>query len=387
MLFLTITGALTTIIWLCLLIARGSFWRARRWLAPEYLPQSNSPRVVAVVPARNEAEYIAASVRSLLEQGVDVFLVDDHSTDSTAAIARSAADASETSARLTVIQSKPLPPGWSGKLWAVKQGVDRALKDSPDYLLLTDADIVHGPDAVSTLTALAADGCDLVSFMVKLVCRSLAEKLLIPAFVFFFFLLYPPAWIGNSRRKIAGAAGGCILIRPEALARAGGLEAIRGEIIDDCALARAVKHSGGRVMLRLTNTSASVRPYQSFAAVGRMISRTAFNQLRHSMWLLLATMLGLCITYLAPPLLLASGKAAPVALGALAWVLMAVAYLPIVRLYSLQPCWAFSLPLAALFYLAATVHSAYRYWSGKGGEWKGRMQDTQAVQRGYSPEN
>jgi len=338
------------------------------------------------MPARNEAEFIAASVVSLLNQDVDVFLVDDHSTDSTAAIARAAAACAGKSASLTVITAGPLPPGWSGKLWAVKQGVDSALKTSPDFLLLTDADIVHEPQTVTTLIALAEGGYDLVSFMVKLHCRSAAEKLLIPAFVFFFFLLYPPAWIRDSRHRSAGAAGGCILIRPQALTRAGGLEAIRSEIIDDCALARAVKRSGGRVSLWLTTTSASVRPYESLAAIGRMISRTAFNQLRHSVWLLLATLAGLVVVYLSPVLLLFAHGTAPVMLGALAWGLMAFTYLPIVRFYGLHPGWALVLPLSAAYYAGATVHSAIRYWRGRGGEWKGRVQDVQAAAGRYPPD-
>jgi hopene-associated glycosyltransferase HpnB len=338
------------------------------------------------MPARNEAEFISASVVSLLNQGIDVFLVDDHSSDSTAAIAHAAAATVGKSSALTIIAAEPLPPGWSGKLWAVKQGVDSALKTSPDFLLLTDADIVHEPHTVATLTALADRGYDLVSFMVKLHCRSFPEKLLIPAFVFFFFLLYPPAWIRDSRRGSAGAAGGCILIRPRALARAGGLETIRDEIIDDCALARAVKRSGGRVSLWLTTTSASVRPYGSLAAIGRMISRTAFNQLRHSAWLLFATLFGLILVYLSPAFLLFAGSTAPFLLGALAWGLMAFAYFPIVRFYGLHPGWALVLPLSAAFYAGATVHSAIRYWSGRGGEWKDRVQDTPAARRQYSPE-
>ena len=263
--FATVTGALATLIWATLMLARGGFWRAERWRAElwtAHVPRASSdaPRVAAVIPARDEAEFIAASVVSLLDQGVNVFLVDDHSSDSTSAIASAAAAGAGKSASLTVITAKPLPSGWSGKLWAVKQGVDIALKTSPDYLLLADADIVHEPHTVAALAALADGGYDLVSFMVRLHCRSFPEKLLIPAFVFFFFMLYPPAWIRDSRRGNAGAAGGCMLIRPRALARAGGMEAIRGEIIDDCALARAIKRSGGRVSLWLTTTCASVRP-------------------------------------------------------------------------------------------------------------------------------
>lgn len=211
--------------------------------------------------------------------------------------------------------------------------------------------------------------------MVKLHCRSVAEKLLIPAFVFFFFMLYPPAWIPDSRRATAGAAGGCLLIRPEALARAGGIAAIRGEIIDDCALARAVKGSGGKIWLGITDNSVSIRPYDTFAEIGSMVSRTAFNQLHHSALLLLGAVVGLAVTYLLPPSLLFSRHAVPVVLGAAAWAGMTFAYLPMIRFYRLNPLWAFTLPLAALFYLGATIHSAIKFWLGHGGEWKGRAQD------------
>jgi hopene-associated glycosyltransferase HpnB len=232
------------------------------------------------------------------------------------------------------------------------------------------------PENIATLVSIAeAGGYDLASFMVKLHCGTLAEKFLIPAFVFFFFMLYPPPWIRDSRRRVAGAAGGCILIRPEALERAGGMAAIRGEVIDDCALARAVKSSGGRVWLGLTESAASARPYQTFAEAGRMISRTAFNQLQHSVWLLLFSLAGLAVTYLLPPALLLSGQRWPVILGASAWLLMTTAYLPMVRFYRLNFLWALTLPLVAVFYMCATLHSAVRYWSGRGGLWKGRVQD------------
>ncbi|MGA2990914.1 MAG: glycosyltransferase, partial [Candidatus Korobacteraceae bacterium] len=201
---------------------------------------------------------------------------------------------------------------------------------------------------------------------------TLPEKLLIPAFVFFFFMLYPPAWVGEPRRRAAGSAGGCILIRPEALARAGGLEAIRDEMIDDCALARLVKDSGGRLWLGLTESSTSLRPYGSVAEIGRMISRTAFNQLRHSTWLLLATLLGLGIVYLAPPVLLFSASDSTAAVAGAAWAAMTFAYLPMVWFYRLRLVWALSLPLAAAFYAGATVYSALLYWSGRGVRWKGR---------------
>jgi hopene-associated glycosyltransferase HpnB len=211
--------------------------------------------------------------------------------------------------------------------------------------------------------------------MVKLHCRSLAEKLLIPAFVFFFFMLYPPQWIRDPRRKTAGAAGGCILIRSAALERIGGIAAIRGEIIDDCALARAVKRTGGRVWLGATADTHSVRPYNSFGEIEKMIARTAFNQLRHSFWLLLGTVIGMVLTYLLPLALMVSGSARLAMVGAAAFVLMCGSYVPMVQFYELNPLWALTLPFSAAFYTLATLHSAVQYWRGRGGEWKGRAQD------------
>jgi len=258
----------------------------------------------------------------------------------------------------------------------MQQGIDRALETAPRFLLLTDADIVHAPGNIKSLVALAESGrYDLTSFMVRLHCVTPAERLLVPAFVFFFFMLYPPAWVRSPRRKNAGAAGGCVLIRPESLERAGGIAAIRQEIIDDCALAHAVKSTGGSVWLGLTESASSVRPYETYAEVGRMISRTAFNQLRHSSILLLLSLAGLTIAYLLPPLLLFSRHSFSIALGATAWLLMTLAFLPMVRFYGLNPLRALLLPLIAVFYMGATFHSALRYWSGKGGVWKGRVQD------------
>jgi hopene-associated glycosyltransferase HpnB len=305
-----------------------------------------------------------------------IFLVDDSSTDGTAVVAARAVESAGKSSQLTILQGLPLPVGWSGKLWAVQQGIEKASHLNPDFLLLTDADIVHSPRNIETLAGLAQAGnYELVSLMVRLHCRTFAEHALIPAFVFFFLMLYPPSWIASAKRKTAGAAGGCILIRPQALAKAGGIAGIRGEIIDDCALARRVKASGGRVWLGLTAESQSIRPYGSFAAIGSMISRAAFNQLRHSGLLLLVTLLGLAITYLAPPLLVFSAPPAPALFGTAAWLLMALCFLPTVRLYRLNPLWALLLPVIAFFYMGATLHSALKFWSGRGGEWKGRVQD------------
>ena len=371
--------------WIYLLAAHGSFWKVWR-LGSQVSPADTvSGTIAVVIPARNEAEVIGATVQSLLGQScaesIRIFVVDDHSTDGTAEVARQVAQACGRPEAATVISGRALPAGWTGKLWAVQQGIDQALRIDPDFLLLTDADIQHGRSNVATLIAIAESGnYDLASFMVKLHCRSSAEKLLIPAFVFFFFMLYPPDWIRDMRRKVAGAAGGCMLIRPQALQNAGGMAAIRGHIIDDCALARAVKVSGGRVWLGVTPDTMSTREYVSFGEIERMISRTAFNQLRHSAALLVGSIAGLAVTYLLPLALLLSGNTLLVALGALCWLLMAIAYAPMVRFYGFSAVWALTLPAAATFYMFATVHSAVKFWSGRGGEWKGRAQDVIARQ-------
>ena len=383
-------GILTLVIWVYLVFARGGFWRiypASSALnsAGKDLPangaQLNPIRIAVIIPARNEADVVDRAVRSLLQQTglhrIHIFLVDDASTDGTAQVARAAASAQDQAQNLTVVPGSPLPPGWSGKLWAMQQGIEQAAKIVPDYFLFTDADIEHAPDSVITLVSIAQSGpYDMASFMVKLHCQSVAEKLLIPAFVYFFFKLYPPAWIANPRRSEAGAAGGCILIRPTALEKAGGLAAIRQEVIDDCSLAARVKQNGGRLWLGPSAATRSIRPYEGFSGIGLMISRSAFSQLRHSNFLLLISILGMAATYLLPPaLVFAAHRIMPAALGGTAWLLMVFSYWPALRLYRLNPLWALALPVAAVFYVGATFHSAWKYWTGRGGEWKGRIQD------------
>jgi hopene-associated glycosyltransferase HpnB len=275
---------------------------------------------------------------------------------------------------LTVIAAKPLPAGWTGKLWALECGLEQARGFEPEYVLFTDADIVHAEDTLSTLVALAqSGGYDLVSFMVKLRCRSFAERALIPAFVYFFFKLYPPRWIEDTRTSVGGAAGGCILMRASALDRFGGVGSIRGELIDDCALARRVKSTGGTICLSLTASSASIRDYKTFGEIRRMISRTAFTQLNYSALLLVGTVIGMVITYVMPPLLLFTGDGAVRMIAGAAYVVMMGSYLPMLRFYGRSPLWALCLPVIAVFYSAASVDSALRHWSGAGGEWKGRF--------------
>jgi hopene-associated glycosyltransferase HpnB len=372
---LTIAGAASVAAWLYLLAARGGFWRMRDARPVGALPAA-APSVVAVIPARDEVQTVGRAVASLAAQRypgtLRIVLVDDASADGTAEAARAAA----SPGILTVIRGRPLPPGWSGKLWAVDRGVSEAARFSADYLLLTDADIEHPPGNVAALVARAESGSlDLVSYMATLACRTFAERALVPAFVFFFFMLYPPAWVANPRRATAGAAGGCMLIRRTTLERIGGIAAIRGELIDDCALARAVKAGGGRVWLGLSAATLGIRGYAGWAEIGRMISRTAFTQLHYSAALLAGTAAGLALTYLLPPALALAAPGAPAGwLGAAAWALMSAAWFPALRFYRRSPMWAPFLPLVAAFYLGATCHSAVSYWRGRGGMWKGRAQ-------------
>jgi hopene-associated glycosyltransferase HpnB len=364
-------------IWLYLLLARGGFWRMPHSPPAGKLP-AHAPRIVAIVPARNEAAVVGRAIRSLATEEYPgefrIVLVDDDSSDGTAAAARLAAPAG----LLTIVRAAPLPPGWSGKLWAVAEGIRHAEALAPDYFLLTDADILHPPDNLATLVIRAEnERYDLVSYMAMLQCSTLAERAIVPAFVFFFFLLYPPAWIRSARHATAGAAGGCILIRRAALESIGGIASIADNLIDDCALAGAVKKGGGRVWLGLSPQTRSIREYATFGEIGSMISRTAFTQLQHSVLLLIGTVLGLAITYLAPPLLAIGtavyGQGYAAGLGASAWLLMSIAYSPILRYYRVSPLWAPLLPLVATFYLAATVDSAISHWRGRGGLWKGRV--------------
>lgn len=375
-------GAVSLAIWIYLLLARGGFWLIRTDGEPSAAPGAPVRKIAIIIPARDEADSVAQAVQSLLRQTdtgkTRVFLVDDHSSDGTAEIARRAAREAGASDRLTVVEAQPLPTGWTGKLWAVSQGLQAAASFDAEYYLFTDAEVVHQPDNLEKLVLRAENGnYDLASLMVKLHCESLAERMLIPAFVFFFFKLYPPAWVARPDRRTAAAAGGCMLIRSTALARIGGIAAIRDQLIDDCALARAVK-SGGRIWLGATASALSLRRYRSWTEIGRMISRTAFTQLNHSPLLLFVVFMGMAVTYMAPPVLLLFGRQAA-AFGAAAWLLQSIAYSPTLRFYRLSPLWAPLLPLAALFYLGATVFSAVQYGQGRGGVWKGRVQDPSSL--------
>jgi hopene-associated glycosyltransferase HpnB len=376
-----ILAIVSLLIWVVLTFLRGAFWQLLAFdddiSKQESLPRW--PRVVTIVPARNEAETIARTVESLVEQkyagGFRVVVVDDHSEDGTGALARDAAERAGAGDSVLILQGAALESGWTGKLLAMQQGVESTVAREADYFWFTDADIVHAPDTLRRIVQRAErDKLDLVSLMVLAQVNFLPERLLIPPFLYFFLKLYPPTWIANRKRTTAGAAGGCILLRREALERIGGLASIRDEVIEDCAMARAVKRTGGAIWLGLTRKSVSLRTYTSFTEIQDLIARTAFTQLGYSSLLLAGALLGMALTYLFPVIFTFSAQPVVWRLGLAVWALMAITYLPTVRFYKLSPLWAAALPVAAAFYTYATWVSAVRYWLGRGGQWKGRAQ-------------
>jgi hopene-associated glycosyltransferase HpnB len=370
------------LIWLYLVAARGGFWRAAERdgaLPADGLP-SAWPAVTAIIPARDEAACVGETVTSLLRQDYagefSVILVDDQSRDGTAHVAQEAAAALGAADRLIVLSGRALPAGWTGKLWAQQQGVELAgpAPQPPAYLLLTDADIVYTPDALTNLVARAeSGGLVLNSLMAKLRCESFAERLFVPAFIFFFQMLYPFAWANDPRRATAAAAGGCMLVRRDALAEAGGLAAISTALIDDCALAKLLKRRGP-IAIALTERVHSIRAYPRVGDIRRMVSRTAYAQLRYSPLLLLGTIFGLALTYIAPVALALFARGFAQFIGLFAWLLMALIFMRTVRFYGLSRLWAPALPAIAAIYMAFTLDSAYQHARGRGGMWKGRAQ-------------
>src|SRR3954470_8946687 len=366
-------GFLPLLIWLYLLLFHNGFWLLLERDTQPVAEPDTWPSVVAVVPARDEADVIQRSIGSLIAQDYPgefrIVLVDDQSGDGTGAAARAL-----NSERLTVLTGAARPAGWTGKLWAMSQGSDYAAAFKPDYLWFTDADIAHAPDNLRMLVSRAKDGNRvLVSLMARLNCKSAAEHFLIPAFVFFFDMLFPFGAVNNPASTVAAAAGGCMLVRRGALEKAGGIEAIRHNIIDDCALGRAMKRQGP-IWLGLTDRAVSLRPYPHIADIRQMVTRSAYAQLGYSPLVLAVTLLGLALVYLAPVMTALFAWGVSQLAGWLAWIIMALMYQPMLRFYRLSPLWGLALPLIGLFYAAFTFQSAIQHWSGKGGMWKGRAQ-------------
>ncbi|MCA2653323.1 glycosyltransferase [Microcystis sp. M061S2] len=389
--FLLLVTFLSLIIWLYLILARGQFWLSNQKINPVTSPLKNYPKVSAIIPARNEADVLPISLTSLFNQDYQgefsIILIDDKSSDDTGTVAQEIADQSHKSDQITIISGQALEIGWTGKLWAMKQGITEATeKFAPDYFLFTDADIAHAPDNLTQLVTKAVQEKQaLVSLMVLLRCDSFWEKFLIPAFVFFFEKLYPFPLVNNPNSPIAAAAGGCILIRRDILEKIGGIEILKQALIDDCSLAIAVKkylqnhpeNTENSIWLGLTESTYSLRPYPDLASIWNMVARTAFTQLNYSTLWLIGTIFGMFLTYLAAPLGLIWGlvlkETSIIIISTVTLLLIALSYSPTLRLYKLSPLRALTLPLIALFYSLMTVDSALRYWRGQGGGWKGRV--------------
>jgi hopene-associated glycosyltransferase HpnB len=384
----TTTALLSLAVWLYLLLLRGGFWRAEQRLGEEGESLGEWPAVIALVPARDEQDVIAAALGSLLSQDypgpLKIVVIDDNSRDATAAAAHATAARLDAEDRLILVRAQPPLPGWTGKTWALNEGLNEARRRSLDaaYVWLSDADIAHGPATLRRLVAKAErERLDLVSLMAELCCGGVWARLLIPPFVFFFQKLFPFSWVADRNRSTAAAAGGCVLLRAEALSAAGGFATIKDALIDDCALAdriKAIAQTRDRgIWLGLADDSRSLRPYRDLESIWDMVARSAYTQLRTSPLLLAGTLLAMALTYLAPPLALLAwpwhGSDLAAVAGGAAWALMAAAFLPTLRLYRQPPWLAALLPVSALLYSLMTVDSAWRHWRGRGGAWKGRM--------------
>ncbi|MGR8011998.1 glycosyltransferase [Streptomyces hypolithicus] len=376
------TAVVSLIAWVWLLLGQGFFWRTDQRL-PRYEEPDVWPDVAVVVPARDEAAVLPLSLPSLLAQDypgrAEIFLVDDGSADGTGALARELAERHGGLPLSVVCPGEP-EPGWTGKLWALRHGIALARARGacePEYLLLTDADITHEADSLRVLVATArTGGLDLVSQMARLRVVSAWERLVVPAFVYLFAQLYPFRWVNRASTRTAAAAGGCVLLRTEAAVRADVPDSIRQAVIDDVSLAKAVQRGGGRIWLGLAERVDSVRPYPHLGDLWKMVSRSAYAQLRHSPSLLAGTVVGLALVYLAPPLTLCAGalSADGVAAftGGLAWAVMTATYVPVLRYYGQPPWAALLLPFTAVLYLLMTVDSAVQHYRGRGAAWKGR---------------
>ncbi len=388
-----LAGSVSLLVWVWLVAARGRFWTTGQRLDPDEGPASaqplDYPPVAVIVPARNEAGTLPSTLPALLRQEYpgpySVFLVDDSSEDGTAQVVQAVAEEAGASERLTVVSAGPLPQGWAGKVWAMQRGLEASASTGAPLVMFTDADVLHPPSSLRLLCRKVLDGgLDMASLMVLLRARTPWERLLVPAYVYFFAKLYPFRHVNDGRRSTAAAAGGCMLLRRDALDPDLGLRPIASEIIDDCALARLVKERpGARLWLGLSREARSIRPYGGLSGVWRLVARTAFTQLGHSPWLLLGTVLGMLLTYCAPPVAVAVGLAALAAgpswagawlagTGLGGWLLMSGSYVPMIRWHGVGAGWSLLLPVTAALYTLMTVDSALRWRRGVGGGWKGR---------------
>ncbi|SFV35295.1 glycosyltransferase [Hyphomicrobium facile] len=373
-------AAIGLVAWIYLLLLNGGFWltsEREEFERGKFSDPGTWPRVTAVIPARNEADMLPLSLTSLVAQDYpgefSIVLVDDQSTDGTAEIARKIA-ASSTK-EVTIIDGAPLPAAWTGKVWAMHQGIAAATSSkAPDYLLLTDADIGYAPEMLRSLvTSSRANGRAMTSVMAKLKCESWAERALVPAFIFFFQMLYPFRWVNSKTAATAAAAGGCMLVERAALERAGGIAAIRGALIDDCALGKLLKKQGP-IWLGLSNGVISLRVYPAFDDIRRMVARSAYAQLYYSPALLLGTVVGMGLIYLAPLAFAMFSNYPANAIAAATYALMVIAFQPTLRFYNRSPLWGLALPVIATAYVGFTLDSAYQHMRGRGGLWKGRVQ-------------
>jgi hopene-associated glycosyltransferase HpnB len=383
--------------WVYLFFLHHRFWHGGERLPREVPSLDSWPSVIAIVPARDEAVTIGDCVCALMAQNYagdfSIIVVDDASSDGTNDIVRTliaqnsgvTAQNSElnhagaTFHRAEIIPAPPLLDGWTGKLSALDAGLRRAdsRPNSSEYIWFTDADVVHPPETLSKLTAKALQNqCDLTSLMVRLRCESFWERRLIPAFIYFFQMLYPFPAVNDRRAKTAAAAGGCVLLRRESLDKSGGLEAVSGKLIDDCAVAAAIKRNGGQLWLGLSDGSKSLRTAESLGPLWAMVRRTAYTQLRYSPALLIFTVAAMSLIFLAPPALALTYPAHNNGLAALVgltcWIAMAFSYGPTLKDYGRNPWESFLLPLSSALYAAMTVDSALAHGRHRGGQWKGR---------------
>lgn len=379
--------------WLAVLLLPSAAWRTRERLE---LPAGTGQRagsrdlgrIAVLIPARNEADTIGRTLTALGRQGLDlrVIVVDDESADGTAAAARAAIAAPGRTLELEIVEGQPLAAGWGGKLWALSQGLERVDRD---YCLLLDAEIELGPGVVAALLDKAeAEDRAMVSVMARLRCESFWERLLVPPFIFFFKLLYPFAAVARPNARAAAAAGGCALVRTDVMRAIGGFAAIRDALIDDCTLAGRIKSAGHSIWIGLSDAVRSSRAYPDLASFRRMVSRTAFTQLRYSSSLLVVVAALMLAVFVAPVVAVVAALVvllggspvagdgiamAPGAIAAIAAIAaMAAAYWPTVRFYGLPRLWTLTLPAAGILFLAMTLESAMNYWRGTRAEWKGR---------------